>query len=43
MNELLALIAEFAYFYGKNGAGIPSQHGSYEGEVPQVLRDGDGN
>lgn len=38
MNDLLALIADLVYAYGRNGAGMPSQHGSYEEEVPQSLR-----
>lgn len=42
MNDLLTRIADFIYSYGKNNAGMPSTHGSYEEEVPQPLRNCDG-
>lgn len=41
MKALLARIAAIVYAYGKNGACVPSWHGSYEGEVPQSLRNCD--
>lgn len=41
MYELLALLADFMFAYGSNGAGMPSTHGSYEEEVPQSLRNCD--
>lgn len=41
MNNLLTLIADLMYAYGKDSAGMPSRHGSYEEEVPQSLRNCD--
>lgn len=41
MHELLSIIADLVYAYGVSGAGIPSWHGIYEGEVPRSLRNCD--
>ena len=41
MDKLLAVIANCIFEYGRKGAGIPSQHGAYEEEVPQTLQNHD--
>ena len=38
MDKLLTVIANCIFEYGRKGAGIPSQHGAYEEEVPQTLQ-----
>lgn len=39
MLKLLKKIANFAYEYGKEGAGMPSLRGNYEATAPKELRD----
>ena len=41
MDKLLTVIANCIFEYGRKGAGIPSQHGAYEEEVPQTLQNHD--
>lgn len=43
MDKLLKVIANCIFEYGRKGAGVPSQHGAYEEEVPQVLQKCDDN
>lgn len=38
MKMLLQKIVDAIYAYGKAGAGMPSQRGSYEATVPRELR-----
>lgn len=38
MRALLERIAEFAYQYGKDGAGMPSYKGNCEIPVPEELK-----
>lgn len=40
MRVILEKIAEFAYQYGKDGAGMPSYRGNCEISVPKELMDG---
>ena len=37
MLKLLEKIADFAYEYGKEGAGMPSLRGNYEATAPKEL------
>lgn len=38
MNNILVMLASIAKWYGTFGAGLLSLHGSYEAEVPRILR-----
>lgn len=39
MSKWMEQVTQWIYAYGKESAGAPSQHGSYEAPVPQALRD----
>lgn len=39
MNQIMEMLANWLYEYGKTNAGMPSLRGSYEAPVPQQLCD----
>jgi len=43
MLKLLEKIADFAYEYGKEGAGMPSLRGNYEAAAPKELMNDEQN